>query len=108
MMKVVGEEGTPIADFVVYLKSEFIDSVYLQQNTFDPVDSGCGAERQNVVFDKLIEVLKKEFTFPDKNQARVFFQKLRQEFIDWNYSPWKSEAFDTALGRIDALLNEAR
>jgi V/A-type H+-transporting ATPase subunit A len=108
MMKVVGEEGTPIADFVVYLKSEFIDSVYLQQNTFDPVDSGCGAERQNRVFDKLIEVLKKEFTFPDKNQARVFFQKLRQEFIDWNYSPWKSEAFDTALGRIDALLNEAR
>src|SRR5574344_1871142 len=46
MMKVVGEEGTPTSDFVTYLKSEFLDSVYLQQNTFDKVDSGCGAERQ--------------------------------------------------------------
>ena len=31
MMKVVGEEGTSIDDFITYLKSEFIDAVYLQQ-----------------------------------------------------------------------------
>jgi vacuolar-type H+-ATPase catalytic subunit A/Vma1 len=32
MMKVVGEEGTSIDDFVVYLKAEYLDAVYLQQD----------------------------------------------------------------------------
>ncbi|HPW47648.1 MAG TPA: V-type ATP synthase subunit A, partial [Rectinema sp.] len=36
MMKVVGEEGTSLEDYVIYLKSEFLDAVYLQQNSFDP------------------------------------------------------------------------
>jgi V/A-type H+/Na+-transporting ATPase subunit A len=36
MMKVVGEEGTSMDDFLVYLKGEFLDAVYLQQNSFDP------------------------------------------------------------------------
>ena len=39
MMKVVGEEGTSLDDYVLYLKGEFLDSVYLQQNSFDPVDA---------------------------------------------------------------------
>ncbi|MCQ2380654.1 MAG: V-type ATP synthase subunit A, partial [Victivallaceae bacterium] len=34
MMKVVGEEGTAMDDFVVYMKREFPDYVFLQQNTF--------------------------------------------------------------------------
>ena len=104
MMKVVGEEGTPTSDFVLYLKSEFIDSVYLQQNTFDAVDSACGAQRQQYVFAKLLQVLNKEFDFEDKAAARVFFQKLRQEFIDWNYAPWESISFKEIEGRIDGML----
>ena len=36
MMFVVGEEGTPISDLCL-LESEFIDAVYLQQNTFDKI-----------------------------------------------------------------------
>ena len=39
MMKVVGEEGTSIDDFIVYLKSEYMDATYLQQNAFDEIDS---------------------------------------------------------------------
>ena len=105
MMKVVGEEGTPTADFVTYLKSEFIDAVYLQQNTFDPVDSACGAERQAYVFDKLLAVIQHPFDFPDKDAARSFFLELRQLFIDWNYMPWKSPEFQSQETRIDARLN---
>ena len=35
MMKVVGEEGTSIDDYVTYLKGEMLDAVYLQHNSFD-------------------------------------------------------------------------
>ena len=37
-------------DFVVYLKAEFLDAVYLQQNAFDAVDGATSAERQRHVF----------------------------------------------------------
>src|SRR5574343_480978 len=35
MMKVIGEEGTSLKDYIDYLKGEFFDYVYLQQNAFD-------------------------------------------------------------------------
>ena len=107
MMKVVGEEGTPTSDFVTYLKSEFIDSVYLQQNTFDPVDSACGSKRQEYVFDKILSVITKSFAFPDKSAARTFFQNLRQAFIDWNYIPWDTDDFKAQEAKIDELLATA-
>ena len=107
MMKVVGEEGTPTSDFVTYLKSEFIDSVYLQQNTFDPVDSACGSKRQEYVFDKILAVINKSFSFSDKSAARTFFQNLRQAFIDWNYIPWDTDDFKAQEAKIDELLATA-
>ena len=44
MMKVVGEEGTSIDDFVIYLKSEYLDAVYLQQDAYNEIDAACSAE----------------------------------------------------------------
>ena len=105
MMMVVGEEGTPIEDFVIYLKGEFLDAVDLQQNTFDPIDSACSSERQRHVFTKVLEVLRHEFTFEDKTVARNYFNQLRQAFIDWNYTPWQSAEFESGEKTIDNLLN---
>lgn len=101
MMKVVGEEGTTISDFVIYLKTEFLDAVYLMQNGFDPVDAVTGAERQEYVFKKVVEVLKKEFAFHNKEEARSYFYKLRHAFIDWNYKPWGSKEFSEQEGKIE-------
>ncbi len=93
MMKVVGEEGTSLEDFIVYLKAEFIDSVYLQQNAFDEVDEATIAERQEYIFHVIYEILEKKFNFKDKDSGRRFFQTLRQKFIEWNSIKWKSSAF---------------
>ncbi|MCQ2397157.1 MAG: V-type ATP synthase subunit A, partial [Lentisphaeria bacterium] len=107
MMKVIGEEGTPNSDFVTYLKSEFLDAVYLQQDTFDKVDSSCTAERQEYVFKKLDGILRKKFDFSDKAMARSYFAELRQIFIDWNYSAWNSEQFRENESKLDQKLEEA-
>ncbi|MFH1360995.1 MAG: V-type ATP synthase subunit A [Candidatus Omnitrophota bacterium] len=92
-MQVIGEEGTSIGDFVAYLKGEFFDDVYLQQNAFDEVDEATDAKRQKYIFDMILTLIKKEFVFQDKNQARRFFQELRQKFITWNSAPFKDEDF---------------
>jgi len=93
MMKVIGEEGTSLSDYVDYLKAEFFDFVYLQQNAFDPVDEATPKERQIYVFDFIYRILEAEFSFEDKDMALHFFLQLRQLFRGWNSEPWQSEEF---------------
>ena len=104
MMKVVGEEGTSLEDFIVYLKSNFLDNVYLQQNGFDEVDASTTTDRQQYVFSKVVAVLKKEFSFNEKKEARDFFYNLRHKFIDWNYKEWESDDFKKAEQEINNIL----
>ena len=101
MMKVVGEEGTSIEDFIVYLKSEFLDGVYLQQNGFDEVDAATDLKRQEYVFNKISLVLDKEFIFDKKEIARKKFYELRHLFIDWNYKEFQSQDFKKQEKTID-------
>ncbi len=106
MMKVIGEEGTTLEDYITYLKSEMLDAVYLQQNSFDLIDANSGILRQRYVTDKLIFILGSEYAITNKDDARVFVNRMRQKFIDWNYTEFESEAFKQAEAEIDALYNE--
>ena len=108
MMKVIGEEGTPLEDYITFLKSEMLDAVYLQQNSFDSVEANCGTMRQRYVTNKLISVLGSEFALTNKDDARIFFNRMRQRFIDWNYAEFMSEAFKKAEAEIDNLYQEGQ
>ena len=109
MMKVIGEEGTSMADFIVYLKSEFLDYVYLQQNTFDDVDASCGEERQRHMFSMVLDVLREEaFSFADKDAARRYFLELRQLFMDMNYMQFRCDDFKKQEQLIAEKLSEGK
>ena len=103
MMKVVGEEGTTLSDYITYLKSEMLDAVYLQQNSFDLVEANCGKERQRYVTDKLVYLLGSSYALQSKDDARNFFNRMRQKFIDCNYTEFESEEFKKAESEIDVL-----
>ncbi len=103
MMKVVGEEGTSTEDFVLYMKSEFLDAVYFQQNSFDEVDAAVSVERQNYVFNKVLTVLGSDFDLKDKDEARAFFNQMRQKFGDWNYIAEDSGDYKAKEKEIDEL-----
>ena len=107
MMKVVGEEGTSLTDYVLYLKSEMLDAVYLQQNSFDLVEANCSKERQRYVTDKLVKILGSDYNVKDKDEARAFFNRLRQRFINWNYKEFECDEFKKIELEIDALYEEA-
>lgn len=108
MMKVIGEEGTTTEDYIEYLKSDFLDSVYMQQNSFDEVDGSVSVERQNYTFNKVLQVLGSDFELENKDQARVFFNQMRQKFLDWNYSVWNSDKFKEAEKEIDVHYASAK
>ena len=104
MMKVVGEEGTSSEDYIIYQKGELLDSVYLQQNSFDPIDASVLPERQRYTFDLLYSFLKADMDINDKKEIRLFFNKVRQDFLDWNNSEWKSENFSLHEKNLMQLL----
>ncbi len=108
MMKVIGEEGTSLDDFLIYLKSEFLDYVYLQQNTFDSVDGATDAERQRYMFDMVCRVLHETFGFDGKDAARTYFLELRQLFIDSNYLKLDSVEFKSQESAIEAKIAEGK
>ncbi len=101
MMKVVGEEGTSLDDYIIYLKEEMLDAVYFQQNSFDLTEANCGADRQRYVIDKLVRILGSEYRLDDKDEARSFFNRMRQKFVDWNYTEYMSDAFKAAEADVD-------
>lgn len=106
MMKVIGEEGTSIHDFLIYLKAELFDSVYLQQNAFDKIDAATPEDRQISFFSLISRIMETDFIFKDKDHARRFFYRLRQLFIDYNYSEWNSETMKKQVTQIENLVSE--
>jgi V/A-type H+-transporting ATPase subunit A len=107
MMMVVGEEGTSLDDFVVYLKSEFLDAVYLQQNAFDPVDAATPPARQQKTAETIDGILAAALAFEDKERARPFFHDLRRLFLDWNAQPPDAPAYAATEQAIAGLLQGA-
>ncbi len=109
MMKVIGEEGTSLGDYIDYLKGEFFDAVYLQQNAFDVQDEATSEERQKYVFGFIYQhILQPEFNFSDKDKALNFFQMLRQLCKGWNSNVWQETEFKNTEKEILALIAEKK
>ncbi|MBR5098359.1 MAG: V-type ATP synthase subunit A [Spirochaetales bacterium] len=108
MMKVVGEEGTSVEDYIEYQKGELLDAVYPQQNSFDLVDAAVPVERQKEEFNLLYKVLMAKFGIDNKKDVRAFFNELRQKFLDWNsvlttderYAQYEKEINDLYLSKV--------
>jgi V/A-type H+-transporting ATPase subunit A len=106
MMKVVGEEGTSDDDFVQYLKAEYIDSVYLQQNAYDAVDGATAAERQQHTFAVIRRIVEAPMQFAGKDEARTFFHKITQLTRDWNRVDMDEEPFAAIEKQLLTLVAE--
>ena len=100
MMKVVGEEGTSAEDYITYQKGELLDSVYLQQNSFDPIDAACEPERQRREFDTLYGAMMATYDLSDKREIRSFFNQLRQDFLDWHGIVFETPEFEAQEKKI--------
>ena len=108
MMKVVGEEGTSLQDFILFQKGELLDSAYFQQNSFDPVDAAVSPERQKYVFNLMMEVLTAELDLSSKEEARNWFNQLRQIILDFNGSEWKCDAFEKLEEQLKKTVAEKK
>lgn len=107
-MEVVGEEGTSIADMLIYLKAELYDNCYLQQNAFDAEDAYCPLERQIPLFSLICRIFKQHFGFKSHDVARGYFLKLSSQVKNLNFMKYGSEDYNEQMHKIDRLLEKAQ
>jgi V/A-type H+-transporting ATPase subunit A len=86
MMQVTGEEGITLEDFVLHQKALFLDLVYLQQDAFDKVDASMPLERQAESFGMVCDLVRRDYRFSDKADARSYFTRLTGLFKNLNYA----------------------
>jgi V/A-type H+-transporting ATPase subunit A len=103
MMQVTGEEGVTIGDFVVHHKAQLVDMAYLQQDAFDPIDVSVPLKRQQESFSLLLRILKRDYHFEDKDEARSFFTKLTELYKNLNYSAPDHPDFERYRREIEQL-----
>ena len=108
MMKVVGEEGTSLDDYIDYQKGELVDYVYMQQDSFDPVDASVSVERQKASFDMLSQIVLGSYNLKDKKDVRQFFNEVRQLFLDYNSTAEDSPEFEIRKNKLLEKVEERK
>ncbi|MCA9216296.1 MAG: V-type ATP synthase subunit A, partial [Planctomycetales bacterium] len=106
MMQVTGEEGISLDDFVTYQKAQFLDTVYLQQDAFDPVDVATPMDRQQTMLSLVKDVTQREFMFDNKDETRDFFVRITSAFRNLNYSASGSSDYEKFLSSIRSMLSD--
>ena len=61
-----------------------------------------------IIYSKILKILGSDFELANKDEARNYFNQLRQLFIDWNYSPWMSDGFKKKEQEIDSFYSEKK
>ena len=103
-INILGDDGVPVEYHERFWKSELIDFVILQQDAFDDIDANCPIDRQKYMFDFVMEVCRKQYSFADFEECSAFFKTLINLFKQLNYTEWKSAEFDTYRAKIDEFV----
>jgi len=103
-MKVVGEEDLSLKEFIQYLKSEFFDASFLQQNAFDDVDAAPSISRVKESLRLVAKIINHDFGFTNKDDARATLLKVTNLVKEWNLTDEKCDGYSEVLSQIKAEL----
>ncbi len=104
-INILGDDGVPIDYHVSFWKSEMIDFVLMQQDAFDKIDASTPFERQKFMFNMILDICNRSFTFEEFEECIKFFKGLINLFKQMNYCEWQSEGFESYRKQIDELVD---
>ncbi len=106
LIKVTGEDGVTLDDYVTMQKEGLIDTIFLQQNAMDAVDAFNALDRQRASAELLETLLDHDWRFADKEEARTTFARLTAEFRNLNSAPWDSDNYRLQEAKLLQLLTD--
>jgi V/A-type H+-transporting ATPase subunit A len=102
----MGEKGITDETYIQFQKSELIDAVFLQQNSFHDVDGVTKPERLREMFDIAWKIVSSPVGIKGKSEIRSHFNFLRQAFIDWNTMQKDEDGYEKQKQRILNLVKQ--
>lgn len=105
-INILGDDGVPVEYHITFWKSEFIDFVVLQQDSFDDVDGVTPLERQKKILDLVVGVCRTEFEFDNFTEVSEYFKKLINIGRQMNYSVYGSEQYNNYENQLKKLVSE--
>ena len=104
-INILGDDGVPVEYHERFWKSELLDFVILQQDAFDSIDANCPIERQKMMYEMVLDVCHKSFSFTDFEACSRYFKGLINLFRQMNYSEWQSDKFFDYKRQIEETVN---
>ena len=104
-INILGDDGVPMDYHVRYWKSELLDFVLLQQDAFDKIDASCPLNRQQYMFDKLMDICRRDPRFDNFEQCAAFYKDIINVCRQMNYSEFESPDFRKHEAALETLLN---
>ncbi|MEQ8360572.1 MAG: V-type ATP synthase subunit A [Cytophagales bacterium] len=101
---ILGDDAVPIEYHRQFWKSELLDFVFLQQDSFDKVDMNCEMERQKYMFNKVMSICKMEPDFEVFTEVSDYYKKMINLMRQMNYSEYNSEDFKKYESELKELL----
>jgi len=105
-INILGDDGVPLSYHLVFWKSEVIDFVILQQDAFDKVDSSSSMERQQYMLNKILEIIRSDFSFDSFEEVNPYFKRVINLFKQMNYSEFKTDKFHNYENELKEVLAE--
>lgn len=102
----MGEKGITDEAYIRYQKSELVDAVFLQQNSFHEVDGFTSPDRLRLMYDVLVKIIDAPVAIKGKEEIRSHFNFIRQAFIDWNALSLEDEGFEKQKSTILHLVKK--
>lgn len=103
-INILGDDSVPVEYHDKFWKSELIDFVFLQQDSFDSIDSNCSTERQMFMFEYVMKVCRASYTYKGFEDCSTFFKNVINLMRQMNYSEFRSEKFNNYSDELDAML----
>lgn len=107
-INILGDDGVPVEYHITFWKSELIDFIVLQQDSFDDIDAVTSIERQKHILDLVTDICRTDFEFDHFNDVADYFKKLINIGKQMNYAPFRSDSFHDYYTQLNELVSLKR
>lgn len=107
-INILGDDGVPVEYHDRFWKSELLDFIILQQDSFDKTDSNCPMSRQVYMFDYVMNICTTTFKFDDFEEVISYYKRLINAMRQMNYSAFESDDFKKYHSQAEEIIAEKR
>lgn len=105
-INILGDDGVPVEYHDRYWKSELLDFIILQQDSFDATDANCPMDRQVYMFNYVMDICGRSFQFPDFEACVNYYKRLINELRQMNFSAFEGDDFNRHRQAVEDILAE--